>query len=273
MILKRRVALNGVELDEVDERIVISSVEPADGIEEISPANSAAGFGQRITGYRRNSVDIVVVFRILQRGHSVDGQQARSEVLEAVNAWAAAAAPERGGAYLTVNYKPERRLHVVLAQAPGEGSLWDWSKDFTITFRAYAVPYWEDEAVSSARIGTDNTSGSGSIQLDGSARTTVDAELLNRSGMSISTATITIGGKAMQFNAMGLAANETLVIDHAGGLLRIRIRSAAGAYRSAMDKRAAASADDFTVTPGAVSVSFSCQRACRLTVNWRCRYL
>lgn len=271
MILKRRVALNGAQLDEVDAAVVIRGVEPADGKETITATGSAAWYGQRITGFRRDTVDLIVKFAINIRK---DDMAARSVVLEAVNAWAAAALPERGGAYMTVNYKPERRLHVVLAQAPGEGSLWDWTKDFQMTFRAYAVPYWEDEAASSVRIGENAVSGSGTIQVGGSAKTCTEAELLNRSGMAISTATITVGGKAMQFTGMGLGANEALVIDHtADGLLRIRIRSAGGAYRSAMDKRSAASADDFTVLPGAAGVSYTSQRGCRLTVSWRCRYL
>lgn len=273
MILKRRVALNGVELDEVDERIVISSVEPADGIEEISPANSAAGFGQRITGYRRNSVDIVVVFRILQRGHSVDGQQARSEVLEAVNAWAAAAAPERGGAYLTVNYKPGRRLHVVLAQAPGEGSLWDWSKDFQLTFRAYAIPYWENLTASVEGIGSGGASGSGTIQVGGSATAQADILLKNISSSTIYYAQVTIGGKTMTFNSLGLYGGDALIVDHdENGLVRIRIERG-GNYSSAMGKRSAGSADDFTVAPGSRGVSYAADYACVMEVSWRDRYL
>lgn len=271
MELKRRVALNGAQLDEVDAAVVIRSVEPADGKENISAVSSAAGYGQRLTGFRRDTVDMVVKFAINIRKNDLER---RAAVLEAVNAWAAAASPERGGAYLTVNYKPERRLHVVLAQAPGEGSLWDWSKDFQLTFRAYAIPYWEDNAVSSTRIGDSNVSGSGVLQVGGSAKAALDAELTNRSGMTINTATITAGGRTMQFSGMGLNANETLVIDHAeNGLLRIRIRDAGGAYRSAMAARNSASADDFSVAPGSVSVSYTTQRACRMTFNWRCRYL
>lgn len=271
MILSRRVALNGVQLDEVNEAIAIRSVEPADGKETISATGAAAGYGQRVTGYRRDTVDMVVKFAIDIRKDDLAG---RAAVLEAVNAWAAAAAPERGGAYMTVNYKPERRLFVKLAQAPGEGSLWDWTKDFTITFRAYEIPYWEDESQRNVRIGSGSSTGSGSFQVDGSVKTPIEAELLNRSGMVINSATVSVGGKSMAFSSMALAANEALVIDHTNdGLLRIRIRSAGGSYRSAMDKRSSASADDFPVLPGIVSASYVAQRACRMTLFWRCRYL
>jgi len=271
MELKRRVALNGIQLDEVDERIVITSVEPGDGQENITAVDAAAGYGQRITGCRRRTVDMVVRFSIHENGRSTAGQQARSEVLEAVNAWAAQATK---GAYLTVNYKPERRLYVVLAQAPGEGTLWEWSREFSITFRAYAVPYWEEETRRSARIGNDGISGSDTILMEGSAVTAVDAELLNMSGMAVQSAAITIGQKTIRVSGLGMAANEALVIDHtADALIRIRIRAANGSYRSVMDKRTTDSADDFTAAPGSTSVSYEAQRGCRLTLYWRCRFL
>lgn len=271
MIWSRRVALNGVQLDEVHDAVVIRSVEPADGKESISAAGAAAGYGQRITSFRRDTVDMVVKFALDIKKNDMAG---RAAALEAVNAWAAAASPDRGGAYMTVNYKPGRRLHVTLAQAPGEGSLWDWTKDFTITFRAYAVPYWESETQLSAQVGGSDSSGSGYVQVDGSVKTPIEAQLMNVSGMAVNSATVTIGGKAMSFTNLGLGANEALVIDHtADGLLRIRIRSAGGSYRSAMAKRSNTSSDDFPVLPGTVSASYTAQRACRLTLYWRCRYL
>ena len=49
-----------------------------------------------------------------------------------------------------------------------------------------------------------------------------------------------------------------LVIDHDDtGLLRIRIRSVTGVYRSAMAARTASSADDMFVNPGAVTCVYS----------------
>lgn len=268
MLLKRRVALNGIQLDEVDDRICISSVEPADGRESITAVDAAAGYGQRITGMRRQTVDMVVKFRIHEKGRSEAGMQARGEVLEAVNAWAA------GGGYMTVNYKPDRRLHVILAQAPGEGSLWDYSKEFQITFRAYGVPYWEQETAKTITFGGNVASGNMGMQVDGSVETQANVELRNTSGMPIANATVTVDGKSMVFTGLGLGANETLVIDHTDeGLLRIRIRSAGGSYRSAMAIRSAGSADDFRTKPGNRSASYSAQRACRMTVSWRARYL
>lgn len=268
MKLTRRVALNGKWLDNVDDRIVISSVEPADGRESITAVDAASGYGQRVTGNRRSTLDMVVKFRILEHGHTKGGLQGRAEVLEKVNAWAA------DGGVLTVNYKPERRLNVILAQAPGEGSLWDYTKEFTITFRAYAIPYWEQETANSLVIGGSTASGNGTAVIDGSAKTQVNAQLYNNSGKEINTATVKVGSNTMEFSALAMAGGETLVIDHTGnGLVRIRIRSTSGGYRSAMAARSTSSANDFMVSPGNAACSYTAQRACRLTVSWRARYL
>ena len=60
----------------------------------------------------------------------------REAVLEAVNSWAAS------GGTLTLSHKPGRRLAVVLAQAPGMGNAWEWTNEFSLVFRSYAIPFW-----------------------------------------------------------------------------------------------------------------------------------
>ena len=266
MILKRRVSLNNVWLDEIDDRITISDIECSDGRENISATDTAAGFGQRVTMSRRNTLDVVVKFRMFERGRSVNGLKERSKLLEKINEWAAP------GGILRTNYKTGRRLNVILAQAPGEGSLWDYTKEFQMTFRAYTIPYWEDNSASSESFGGNSSSASTTITVGGSAPTQFNVELANTSGQNIDAATVTVNGNTMTFSSLGLGGNETLVIDHSNGLVRIRIRNAAGTHRNVMSKRAGA--NDFTAKPGDVACSFSgTKRACKMTVSWRSRYL
>lgn len=268
MVLQRRVALNGVYLDDLDNRIVITSVETADGKENFTAVDTAAPYGQRITGERRGTLDVVIKFRIRNYGRTTLGMQQRSAVLEGINAWAAP------GGYLTVNFKADRRLYVKLVQAPGEGSLWDFSKEFQMTFRAYGIPYWEQNLVRSYTTGGGLASGFQTITVEGSAKTHIGIALRNTSGMVINTAQITVAGETMIFSALQLQANEVLLIDHTeDGLLRIRIRNTSNAYRSVMSKRSTESTDDFVVSPGVYGCSFAAQRACAMTVSWRARYL
>ena len=264
MILKRRVALNGIWLDELDNRIIVSGIEPGAGKENITSTDAAAGYGSRITGNRRSTLDMVIRFKLLQRSRTEDNLAERAALLEKVNAWAAP------GGILTVNYKPNRRLNVTLVQAPGEGSLWDYTKEFAITFRAYAIPYWEDETENTSTAGGNTQTDSGSFTVDGSAKTQADVILENMSGAQVKGCTVSVGGKTMEFSALTLLANEALVIDHVDGLVRIRVKESDG-YRNVMALREGA--DDFMVEPGTETMSYSAQRACKMTVKWRNRYL
>lgn len=268
MITRKRAALDGFQLDEAHEAVVIQGIETGDGKENISAVSSAAGDGQRVTSARRDTVDVTIRVGLDIKKTDL---QARAEALEAVNAWAARAAR---GAWLTVEHRPGRRLRVRLAQAPGEGDLWAWTNEFKITLRAYENPFWEDEAETTAEIGSGGVAA-GSFLVEGSGPAEPGVEMLNISGAEIKRIeSIQIGTRKMGFTGLGMQAGEALVIDTGEtGLLRIRIRSVYGEFRSALAARTPESDDRFTVLPGSVAASFRCERACRMTVGWRCRYL
>ena len=265
MILSRRVALNGVQLDSVDERIVIQGIDEAAGKESISAVSFGGRSGQRVTNRRRDMLDITVRFGINIRKTDMAGREA---VLEAVNSWAAP------GGWLTIGHKPGRRLAVVLAQAPGMGNAREWTNEFSLMFRSYAIPFWEDVTETSA----ESTGTSAGISVPGNVETQANVTVENTSSGTINTMTITMvtGGKskAMVFSSLGLAAGEKLVIDHdTSGLLRIRIQANGGAYRSAMIRRNDESADDFAVVPGTVQCQLTISGAHKLTVSARGRWL
>lgn len=263
MQMARRVALDGLHLDDADARIVISAVEPGEARENISAAETAGGFGQRIESRHRSTMDIVVRFKIMQNGRSAAGMQVRSEVLEKANAWA------RNGGLLTTNFKPGKGIRVVLAQPAAEGSLWAFDKEFQLTFRAYGIPYWEDTSKTAAEVDSEGSN----ILFRGSAEAQVDAEMENTGSGTIDEAMISIGGVVMSFDDLGLEAGEALVIDHTDdGLLRIRINNE-GTYRSAMAKRTPESADDFLIAPGLRNCYYSADGDASLALTWRNRYL
>lgn len=259
MILAHRVALNGVQLDEVDSRIVIKGIEEAAGKETISAVSPAFGCGQRITNRHRDTLDVTIKFSLNIRTTEL---QERSNIFEAVNRWAAQ------GGYLTVNYKANRRIYVVCAQNPGAGDQYERTTVYSITFRAYSIPYWEEETARSVDTGT-TSNGSCSLEVAGSAETVADISLRNMSGMQINTVNITGAGKTMRFESLGLNANETLTISHTGtGILQIKIGS-----RSVMSKRTPSSANDFRMIPGVRTFSFNADRACKMSVSCRGRFV
>lgn len=271
MQLRHRAALDGIELDELDPRIVIQGVSTAAGKTSMTAVSLFGRDGQRITGVQRDTLDVEVKFGLLIRKEDM---AARSELLEIVNGWAAAALYENGGAWLTVNYKTGRKIHVVLAEAAEEGDLKEWTNTFDLTFRAYGVPYWQDAEPGKAAQSGITSAWSGALTVNGNIRTVADVTIKNESGAQLNVLSVSVGGRTMSFSSLGMAADETLVIDHDDeGMLRIRIRSGSGIYRSAMAARNGTSADDFYVMPGTQAVLFSALRSCSVTATATGRYL
>lgn len=240
MILTRRVALNGTQLDQIDQSIVIRSIDPGTPKETVQSVSKMGGFGQRITGRHWETIDVSVTYAIdIPKKRIAD----RRDVFDAVNAWA------QVGGWLTVNYMAGRRLYADSVIVPSSEDLWNWTEEFTIIFRAYAVPFWQSD--------TQTTSTSSTITVPGTAPTVCDAEIENDSGSTIDALSVQVGRSAMSFSDLGLADGETLVISHAAdGTLSIRIRNGS-AYRSAMDKRTGGSADDLYVNPGSNLITVS----------------
>ena len=261
MILKRRVALGGVQLDELDERIIISGIDEAAGRDTITAVANAAGVGQRITGRRRDTLDVTVKFQMAIKNGDME---ARETLLEKVNGWAA------DGGWLTVGHRPDRRLNVVLAQPPGSGDMFSWSNEFTMVFRAYSVPYWEDSKAVTITGKTASTGNFG-LEVPGNVQTVAGLKIENMSGKTINKITLTVDGNSMEFNGLNMAGNAVLTIDHvqkSEGLFYFRARIGS---TSVMAKRTGA--NDFYARPGSRTVSFTADRAVRVTASVRGRYL
>lgn len=269
MILAHRVELNGEQLDDIDKRIIIKGVESGAGKMKFTAQTFGRGIGQRVTSRQRETLDVLVKFSL---DIDEDDMAERMELLEEINAWA------RDGGWLSCEQKPGRRIRVECVQHPGEGDLYEWTTVYTITFRAYAVPYWQDDA-------PRRVTASGSltfqehIRVDGNTETVMDFSYKNTSSSVCNEITISTGSVAMQFAGLGIAQNETFEIGHEEdtGLLYIRIRSTAGIYRSAMAMRRSdnqyQSADDLYIQPGKPNVQVLAQRAGDMVISTIGRYL
>ena len=262
MILSHRVALNGIQLDSVDDRILVQGIDEAAGKDQITVVSLFGGAGQRITNRHRDYLEVTVRFSLRVRKNDM---QTRTAILERINAWA-----EPGG-WLTLNYKPGRRLRVVCAQYPAAGDPWNWTGVYAIEFRAYAVPFWQQEPP--GMLTATGNSITRSIGVGGNTDTVLNLSFKNTSGVSCDTFTVSTGGSAISLSGIGLAIGETLHIDHTeDGLLRIRIQSSGGNYRSALDKRTPESSDDLWVRPGTVTVSVTAERTGALALSCAGRY-
>ncbi len=257
MILSKRAALGGVQLDELHESIVIQRVDPGTPQRNISAVAMMGGAGQRITGDHWETLDIIVEFGINLPKRQME---LRRQVFEMVTAWAL-----RGG-WLTVNWMPNRRVWVDRVELPNGGDMWEWTNTYTITFRAYSVPFWQDE-MPAQTVHQLITSGSVSIEVGGNVQSVLDVSFQNRSGMTINNFRVSAGGNTLILSSLGLGGSETLNISHGtDGLLRI---TAGG--RSVLDRRTGA--DDLYVLPGTNAVTIQSDRAGTLTVRSYGRYV
>lgn len=264
MQLKRRVQLGETQLDEIDNRILITGVEEGAARLNYSAVSRFGAPGQRVTSTHRDTLDVTVKFALKIKK---DDLEARSELFEKVAGWAMA------GGWLRLNYRPNRRLRVVCVTLPAAGDQVEWNTEYEITFRAYGVPYWQQVTPVSLTVNSTKAMNR-SMEIPGTAQSVLNMEFENISGMEINTLTVGTNEGSFSFKSLGLQADETLVISHtAEGLLRIRIRTATGSTRSALAKRTEDSTDDLVVSPGAATVTLSAQRAGKVTLSCYGRYV
>ena len=291
MELTRRVRLRGEQLDEIDNRILIQSVEPQAGKDQRTTAQLWSGIGSRVTAEHRDWLEVKVTFSLRMKR---DAYAERAEVLEKIITWAAP------GGWLQISQKPGRRLRVILDQLPAEGDalarhfmgneedqalfdellaridgLLESGYQEQVVFRAYGIPYWQDTSADGITI--NGTSGAKGMEVRGNARTAVDFEFKNTSTGTINTFDITAGESRIALQNLGLLSGETLLFDHNDNgrrsVVRIRIRSIAGNYRSVLECRTPQSSDDLYVEPGQVNVIMNAQRKGTLTAEARGRWL
>lgn len=258
MILSRRIALNGQQLDELYERIVIREISFGGIQETVSATSLMGGSGQRITGAHYETMEVSVSFAIMVPAKDMI---TRRRIYEEVCRWAM----QKG--WLTVNFMPERRLLVDNVQIQGAGDMRDWTGEYSITFKAYSVPFWQNTVPMSVSK-TSVSSSTFNMMVPGQYRTVADAEFTNTSGSQVTSFSITVDGNTIALTGLTLANTKKLSIYHEdNGILRI---TADGT--SVYDKRSAASADDLYVDPGVAAVSMTAGGAGTLKVSVRGRY-
>lgn len=251
MILSKRVALDGVQLDEIHEAVVVRGIDQGTANESLAAVARMGGYGQRMTSQHYNTLDVTVRYAI-----DVPKRQMalRKEIMDAVNSWAL----KKG--WLTVNWMEGRRVFVDHVTIPNGGDPWDWTDDYAITFRAYNVPFWQDDTASQAKSGT-TAKGRVWLTANGNMKTPLDISFKNMSGMTINNFSVSTGGKSISLTNLGLSGSGTLDITHGtDGLLRMKIGNT-----SVYEKYTGA--DDLLLEPGNNSIDFTAARAGVVTAS------
>ena len=258
MILSRRVSLANAQLDKLDDSIVIKSVDVGVPHENSSTADKMGAWGQIQTNQHWQSLDVTVVYAIdIPKTDMVR----RREVFDMVNAWAQ---PKK---WLRTNQMEGRRVYIDKVVYPSGGDFRNWLNEYTLTFRAYSVPFWQDENPVEIRKNRTNN-GSVQIQVGGTAPGVLDISFENVSGAQNTNVTFTVDGKELILSGVKLSASETLDFYHMNdGTLRIK----AGSRNVYSLLRGA---DDAYVEPGTtVTVAVNATRAGNLIVKNTARWL
>lgn len=268
MILSKRVSLENKQLDEISDRIVITGIDEAAGKDTLNTTAAAGWMGTRITQQRRDTLDVTVRFRILADKRMMS---TRETILEKVNTWAA----NNSGGWLRVGHKPNRALQVILVQPATVADPWDWTNEYTIVFRAYAVPYWEFDGSVPQWVfpeGSPSASGTGSITIGGSAKAQLGVIVNNKSGKDINNISIQVGSRTIAFKGLALRANQQLIIGYKR-TAEIFVPEFRIGNTSVMAARTPESDDEFDLSPGTKTVKWSAERAISFTIAFRERYI
>lgn len=262
MILKRRVQFNNIHLDALDPSIVIRRVETGTPRETVKTVSKMGGFGQRITSRHWETLECAVSFAIDKPKRDLSGRRA---VFDAVNTWAA------GTGWLKCTERPDRQMYVESVTFPNPGDLWDWTDEYTITFHAYSVPFWQDITSTSASGNINAGTGSLTLRASGNVQTVLNGTFQNLSNGTMDTFSITVNGNTISLSDIALESYDSLYISHDdSGLLKI---TKGPVIVSLYDKRSADSADDLYLNPGNNTVSITTPARIAVVCSAYGRYL
>lgn len=293
MQLSRRVVFNGVRLGDVSPYVVVKSVDRGAPKKNTQAADRLGGFGQRITQEHWQTLDATVTFAI-----DVPKEKGglRAHVFSMVRNWACGSlgygrpadpwlkidfagrgseivgviVPSiNGNTNINLNPFAGQRLYVDEVIFPGAGDLYDWTKEYTITFRAVSVPFWQDSMETSGEsvIGTEIPV---TLNVPGNIRTPVNAIIRNRSGMNIDNLLVWTELSQISFSNLGFGRNEYLYITH-GDTGLLSIMKGSSSLASVYSKYSGS--DDLLILPGVKTVWFRADRGCSMSVSVCGRYL
>lgn len=226
MITRYSAWLDGLPLHEIDPTIYILDIQEDPAQMDISTAPKAGGAGRFVVTRKRQTLSVTILFAIREQDVT-----RRKAVMQKVIAWA------KGGKYLAINDRPDQRLRVEVDELPTVQSALRWTQDLSITFTAYAFPFWENAYTDSL-----TTSGAASMSVAGDADSAPVDVSITPSG-----STVTVKADRTTITLTDLSGD--VEITHGDdGLLRI-----VSGGESILSHRTPESSDDLTATPGRVN--------------------
>lgn len=232
MNLRTRVWLDDQGLHDLDPAIIITDVTESAPKVQKTTAAPALGEGSLLLRSVRRSLSVTVHFLIREYSPA-----RRYAVLQKIQAWAR-------GKKLCVSYRPGQQLHVTADALPVLPSSLKWTGTLSVTFTAYAMPYWQDAAP------LRFTGEKGTLLVPGTAPgAPADVTVTNTGSGTATSLTVHTGGSMIALQNISLPAGGSVVFAHdENGLMSITCGGV-----SLLAHRTAASADDLLVRPGCIN--------------------
>lgn len=233
MISRYRVSLNGNELSEIDERLLILDVgHQASEItrEQFKVANRD---GARLYDEYREKVSVTVTFEL--RIYSISERQS---VLQSIVAWA------KSGGKLRTNDMDGLFLDCVCEQLPSIQSVQKWLDPLTVVFSAVAFPFWQNDDPIVVSL-TGMNSG-GNIDVPGTAPKAYASVTVVSKSSTVTSMTIRVGQTSISLTGISIAKDKSVVVEYD----KNRIISIKSSGASLLGKRTASSSDDLYAVCG-----------------------
>ena len=222
--------MNGKSLTALDASIWLMDFQEDGAPVNLTTCDLPGRDGTRFLRRKRAYLTVRIMLAVRERN-----PMRRNAVLEKIADWCQ-------DGILTVDHRPNQRLHCVCVQGVEGISAVNWADTVTLVFRAYGLPWWESTVPKSVTL----TGGeSASIRVGGTADSTwAEAEITAKE--TVNTLKITCGDSAMQFTSLAMQAGETLRITwDEEGIQRIVIQGEE--ERSALGNRTADSSDELVL--------------------------
>lgn len=161
MTCRYEVTLNGVSLASLDPSILITNVQYEPPNYAPTTTTIANRHGARVL--KRQKGRAAVTVRFMVRAYGIADRQS---VLQDIISWA------RDGGDLRINDRPGQFLQCICDQLPAVDSVRDWTAEMSITFAAYAIPYWQEVEYTTVTIpvaGTSTLGAFGEMYVPGNA--------------------------------------------------------------------------------------------------------
>lgn len=234
--MKRQVDvfLNGVSLSAVSNKIIAVRVVESPAQDEATFETLSHMPGQTLIHKKRTALNLSIFMKIRE----LYDLSTRAGVINAINAWAAQ------GGELTVSYRPDTTIQVVLIQPASTNDIRSYANEIELKFVSDGSSYWKNMYSNASQL--IGSAISSRFTVDGNAPTFVDAAIYFVQGGSYFE--IVVDKSRMRVENVGFAGGSYVTIRHSDNGVAEILKNGESVFFALTDD-----SSDVLVSPGGVT--------------------